>query len=118
LRKIPVLKRTLLLLHVMTDLNQMGPTHTQIFDIYLCHFLLLKLTHFFYENFNYYIVFQKKNNFDKILKFVEDEQYKYLVLESIDDNYYGVNLKNKLERKTVKRLFWATGHWLLMRMSL
>jgi hypothetical protein len=53
--------------------------------------------------------FQKKITFDEILKFVEDEQFKFLVLESIDDNYYGFNLKNKLERKTAKEI--VLGNW-------
>ncbi len=57
-----------------------------------------------YENFVNYSVFQKKITFDEILKFVEDEQFKYLVLESIYDKYYGFNLKMKLERKTAKEI--------------
>ena len=37
--------------------------------------------------FGYYSVFQKKITFDEILKFVKDEQFKFLVLESINDIY-------------------------------
>jgi hypothetical protein len=61
----------------------------------------LKLT-LFYEYFVYYRVFQKKFSFDEILKFFKDEQFKYLALEIIIDDYYGFNLKIKLERKTAK----------------
>ena len=32
-----------------------------------------------------------------------------MVLESINDNYYGFNLKNKLERKTAKEI--VLGNW-------
>ncbi len=46
-----------------------------------------------YEIFGYYSVFQKKITFDEILKFVKDELFKFLVLESINDKYYGFNLK-------------------------
>jgi hypothetical protein len=73
---------------------------------------------YFYEFFVYYRVFFKKITFDEMLKFVKDEQFKYVVLESINDNYYGFNLKNKLERKTAKEIVLATGRWLLMRMSM
>ncbi len=68
------------------------------------HFLLLTFTQFSYETFVYYSIFQKKITFDEILKFVEDEQLKYLVLESINDNFFGFNLKMKLERKTEKEI--------------
>ncbi len=34
---------------------------------------------------------------------------KYLVLESINDNNYGINLKNKLDRKTEKEI--VLGNW-------
>jgi hypothetical protein len=60
-------------------------------------------------NFLFIIVFQKKITYDEILKFVEDEQFKYLVLESINDNYYGFILNNKLERKTAKQI--VLGNW-------
>jgi hypothetical protein len=59
-----------------------------------------------------YSVFQKKITFDEILKFVEDEQFKYLVLKSINDNYYGFNVKNKLERKTAKEI--VLGNWMVV----
>jgi hypothetical protein len=75
----------------------------------------LKLTHF-YEILVYYSVFQKKITFDEILKFVKDEQFKYLILESINDNYYGFNLKIKLERKTAKDIVW--GNWTVLVNSL
>jgi hypothetical protein len=35
-----------------------------------------------------------------------------LVLESINDNYYGFNLKNKLERKTAKEI--VSGNWMVL----
>jgi hypothetical protein len=57
-----------------------------------------------YEIFVYYSIFQKKITFDEILTFVEDEQFKYLVLESINDKYYGFDLKMKLERKIAKEI--------------
>ncbi len=50
--------------------------------------------------------------FDEILTFVEDEQFKYLVLESINDKYYGFNLKMKLERKTAK--VFVSGNWMVL----
>jgi hypothetical protein len=55
---------------------------------------------------------KRKITFDEILKFVEDEQFKYLVLESINDNYYGFNLKNKLQRKTAKEI--VSGNWTVL----
>jgi hypothetical protein len=60
--------------------------------------------------FVYYSIFQKRITFDEILKFVKDEQFKYLVLASINDNYYGFNLNNKLERKTANVL----GNWTVL----
>ncbi len=65
-------------------------------------FSTFEINTLFYEYFVYYSVFQKKITFDEILKFVKDEQFKYLVLEIINDDYYGFNLKIKLERKTAK----------------
>jgi hypothetical protein len=55
---------------------------------------------------------KRKITFDKILKFVKEEQFKYLVLESINDNYYGFNLKNKLEWKTAKEIL--LGNWTVL----
>ena len=53
--------------------------------------------------FLFTIAFSKRKlHLMKYLNFVEDEQFKYLVSESINDNYYGFNLKNKLERKPAK----------------
>jgi hypothetical protein len=75
-------------------------------------FSTFKINAFFYEFFVYYSIFQKKITFDEILKFVEDEQFKYLVLESINDNYYGFNLQNKLERKTAKEI--VLGNWMVL----
>jgi hypothetical protein len=110
LHEIPVLKITLLLLHVIPVLNQTGPTHTQILDMICASFSTFEINTFFYEIFIYFSVFQKRINFDEILKFVGDEQFKYLlVLESINDIYYGFNLKNKLERKTAKEI--VLGNW-------
>jgi hypothetical protein len=85
LHKIPVLKITLLLLHVILVLSKMGPTQTQICDMIFASFSTFKINAIFYEFLNY-SVFQKKNTFDEVLKFVEDKQFKYLVLESINDN--------------------------------
>ncbi len=75
-------------------------------------FSTFEINSFFYEIFVYYSIFQKKITFDEILKFVEGEQFKYLVLESINDNYYGFILKNKLERKTAKEIVW--GNWTVL----
>jgi hypothetical protein len=60
-----------------------------------------------YVFFVYFSIFQKKITFDEILKFVEDEQFKYLVLESINDKYYSFNLKMEVERKTAKEIVWC-----------
>jgi hypothetical protein len=95
LHEIPVLKITLLLLHVIPVLNKTGPTHTQIRDMIFVSFSTLEINAISNEISVYYSVFQKKITFDEILKFVEDEQFKYLVLESINDKYYGFNLKMK-----------------------
>jgi hypothetical protein len=59
-----------------------------------------------------YSIFQKKIAFDEILEFVKDEQFKYLVLESINDKYYGFNLKVKLERKTAKEI--VSSNWAVL----
>ncbi len=112
MHEIPGLKITLLLLHVIPVLNQTGPTHTRIHGMIFASFSTFKINSFFYEIFVYYSVFQKKITFDEILKFVEDEQFKYLVLESINDIYYGFNLKNKLERKTAKEI--VLGNWTVL----
>jgi hypothetical protein len=112
LREIPVLKIMLLLLHVIPFLNLTGPIHTQILDMIFASFSTFEINSFFYEIFVYYSIFQKKITFDEILKFVEGEQFKYLVLESINDNYYGFILKNKLERKTAKEIVW--GNWTVL----
>jgi hypothetical protein len=109
---IPVLKIMLLLLHVIPVLNKTGPTHTQIHDILFASFSTFKINAISYEIFVYYSVFQKKITFDEILKFVKDEQFKYLVLESINDKYYGFNLKVKLERKTAKEI--VSGNWTVL----
>jgi hypothetical protein len=99
-------------------LNKTGPVHTQIHDIIFASFSTFEINAISYENFDYYSVFQEKNIYDEILTFVKDEQFKYLVLDSINDKYYGFNLKMKLEGKQQKRLFWATGLCFLMQMSL
>jgi hypothetical protein len=78
----------------------------------LGHFLLLKSTQFSQKFFVYYTDFQKKISFDEILKFVKDEQFKYLVLESINDKYYGFNLKMKPERKRAKEI--GLGNWTVL----
>ncbi len=77
--EIPALKVTLLLLHVISVLNQMGPTHTRILDMIFASFSTFENNTFFYEIFVYYSVFQKKITFDDILNFFEDEQFKCLV---------------------------------------
>ncbi len=66
----------------------------------------------FLRNFCLLQHFQKKITFDEILKFVEDKQFKYLVFESINDNYYGFNLKNKLEWKIAKEI--VLGNWMVL----
>ncbi len=65
-----------------------------------------------YQIFVYYSIFQRKITFDEILKFVEDEHLKYLVLENINDTHYGFNLKKKLERKTAKEI--VSGNWMVL----
>ncbi len=60
MREIPVLKITLLLLHVMPVLNQTGPTHTQILDMIFASFSTFEINALLYENFVIYSVFQKK----------------------------------------------------------
>jgi hypothetical protein len=80
-------------------------------------FSTFKINAISYDIFVYYSVFQKKITFDDKLQFVEDEQFKYLVLESINDKIYGFNLKMKCEMKTAKEI-GATGWCLLMQMSL
>jgi hypothetical protein len=87
MREIPVLNIMLLLLHDIPILSQTGLTHTQILDMIFASFSTFEINAFFYDFFVYYSVFRKKITFDEILKFVEDEQFKYLVLESI--NYKG-----------------------------
>jgi hypothetical protein len=57
-------------------------------------------------------MFQKKITLDEILKFVKDKHFKYLVLESINDKYYGFNLKMKLERKTAREI--VLGNWTVL----
>jgi hypothetical protein len=89
LHEISVFKITLLLLHVIPVLNQMGPTHTRILDMIFVSFFTFVINKLFYGIFVYYSVFQKKITFDEILYFVEDEQFKYLVLESINDGPKG-----------------------------
>ncbi len=91
-------------MHVIPVLNKTRPTHTQIRDMIFASFSTLEINTIFYEIFVYYSIFQKKLKFDRVLKFVEDEQFKYLVLESINDEYTGFNLKMKLERKTAKEI--------------
>jgi hypothetical protein len=61
-----------------------------------------------YEISVYYSVFQ---TFDEILKFVKNEQFKYLVLERINYKYYGFNLKMKLE--TAKEI--VLGNWMVLK---
>jgi hypothetical protein len=85
LSEIPVLKITLLLLHVIPASNQTGPTHTQILDMIFAMLSTFEINSFYNEIFLRYSLFQKKITFDEILKFVEDEQFKYLVLEIIND---------------------------------
>jgi hypothetical protein len=102
----------LLLLHVIPVLNQTGPTHTPILDMIFVSFFTFEINAFFMNFFVYYSVFQKKIKFDEILKFVKDEQFKYFMLESINDNYHGFNLKNKLERKTAKEI--VLGNWTVL----
>jgi hypothetical protein len=64
-------------------------------------------------NFLFTTAFSKnKFTFDEILKFVKDEQFKYLVLESINDKYYGFNLKMKFERKIAKEI--VLGNWTVL----
>jgi hypothetical protein len=75
-------KKMLLLLHVIPVLNKTGPTHTQI-------------RYMIFVFFVFYSIFQKKITFDEILKFFEDEQFKYLVLESINDKYLWLQVKNE-----------------------
>ncbi len=77
----------LLLLHVIPFLNKMGPTYTQIRDMIFASFSSFEINAISYEISVYYSVFQKKITFDEIFKFVEDEQFKYLVLESINEKY-------------------------------
>ncbi len=111
MHKIPVLKILLLLLHVIPVLNKTGPTHTRIRDMIFATFSTFEINAISYETFVYYSVSQKKITFDEILKFDKNEQLKYLVLESINDKYYGFNLKMKLERKTAKEI--VLGNWTL-----
>jgi hypothetical protein len=82
----------------------MNPSHD------ICIIFYFEIKAFFNEIFVYYSVFQKKITFDEILKFVKDEQFKYL--ESIDNNYYGFNLKNKLEGETAKEI--VLGNWTVL----
>jgi hypothetical protein len=110
LREIPLLKITLLLLHDIPVLNQTRSTYTHVLHMIFASFSTFELNTFFYEIF---VAFSKKEiTFDEILKFVEDEQFKYLVLESVNDNYYGFNLKNKLARKTSKEI--VLGNWMVL----
>jgi hypothetical protein len=102
----------LLLLHDIPVLNKTGPIHTQIRDMIFETFSTLEINAISYDFFNYYSFFQKKITFDEMLKFVEDEQFKYLVLESINDKYFVFNLKMKLERKTAKEI--ALGNWMVL----
>ncbi len=81
MREIPVLKIMLLLLYVIPVLNKMGPTHTQIHDMIFVLLSTFEINVVLYDFFAHYSVFQKKITFDDILKFVKDEQFKYLVLE-------------------------------------
>ncbi len=67
MREIPVLKITLLLLHVIPVLNQTGPTHTQILDMIFVSCSTFEINTFFDDFFVYYSVFQKKITFDDIL---------------------------------------------------
>jgi hypothetical protein len=108
LRKIPVLKITLLLLHVIPVLNKTGPTHTQIRNMIFASLSTYEINAIAYEIF---VVFQKKITFDEILKFIKDEQFN-LMLESINDKNYGFNLKMKLERKTAKEI--VSGNWTVL----
>jgi hypothetical protein len=112
LREIPVLKITLLLLHVILVLNKTGPKRTQIHDMIFASFSPFEINAISDELFVYYSVFQKKITFDEILKLVKDEQFKYLVLESINDEYYGFNLKMKLERNAAKEI--VLGNWTVL----
>ncbi len=108
MRKIPVLKITLLLLHVIPVLNKTGPTHTQIRNMIFASLSTYEINAIAYEIF---VVFQKKITFDEILKFIKDEQFN-LMLESINDKNYGFNLKMKLERKTAKEI--VSGNWTVL----
>ncbi len=112
MRDIPVLKITLLLLHDIPVLNKTGPTHTQIHYIIFASFSTFEINMVSYEIFVYYSVFQKKITFDEVIKFVKDEQFKYLVLESINDKYYGFNLIMKFEKKTGKEI--VLGNWTVL----
>jgi hypothetical protein len=54
---------------------------------------------------------KRKLHLMRYLNLSEDEQFKYLVLESINDKYYGFNLKMKLERKTANKI--GLGNWMV-----
>jgi hypothetical protein len=99
----------LLLLHVFPILNKTGPTHKQICDMICVSFSTFEINAISCEISVYYSVFQKKITFDEILKFVEGEQFKHLVMKNINDKYYGFNLKMKLEGKTAKEI--VLGNW-------
>jgi hypothetical protein len=90
----------------------MGPTHARIHYMIITSFSTFEINTNSYEIFVYYSIFQKKITFDEIVKFVKDEKFKYLVLESINDKYYGFNLKMILKRKTAKEI--VSGNWTVL----
>jgi hypothetical protein len=59
MREIPVLKITLLLLHVIPVLNQTGPTHTRILDMIFASFSTFEINAFFMK-FLFITAFSKR----------------------------------------------------------